>query len=434
MRARARSYRAAALVAAATLSFLAPPLDAYNQSGHMETVRLVVEKSLKPAIDAAGARMFPMQLSEQKLVEFCAQLPDLSQELDATRTYIAAVGQVSAPITWISWGWFNHPMNDDYRRMIAVQQLQHALTGGNTAAMRRVAASAVATLFAEAAKSDPDSDRTVALCALGLAFHLYGDSFAHTQMSWSKTDIPVSLYATGRGHAYDGHYPDYILCNYFSKSQSGDTDCHHSSVADSNGVRFGAWIAYWTRIEGVIIDVASPRTLLTAMQTDDVFAQSPADIMANVRRSVLLIANNTSNTEQATDIATGKALRNALDSSPNTSADSKNFDAALEALIEHSTGTLGHAPACRGILTNAASTLSLGDKVVHGSDNCAKVWDMYSKTVISLLQKCDSPGQKLDMPECNDGHSEDHNAVDSSWEKWLQSGDLNKFARLVQFK
>jgi len=72
--------------------------------------------------------------------------------------------------------------------------------------------------------------------------HLYGDSFAHQQMSDS-----TKMYPTGRGHAADMHYPDFPLCSGFAHNPTWQDHC-----APSKDGRFAQWIAYLQNIYLVV--------------------------------------------------------------------------------------------------------------------------------------------------------------------------------------
>jgi hypothetical protein len=90
--------------------------------------------------------------------------------------------------------------------MVAVQQLLHGITGGDSVAEQAVARETVRQLR-DKANTSPDLN---AKCALGLALHLYGDSFAHTEITWRQSARPEqgSMYPTGIGHGPEFNKPD----------------------------------------------------------------------------------------------------------------------------------------------------------------------------------------------------------------------------------
>jgi len=173
---------------------------AYEGAGHYYTIVLIMKDLLS------------QRLSEEQssLVAFCAQLPDIAEELDAIEVYKSAA---SNPIAWAAWGWNDKVLNRNIGQMIEVQQFLHGLTGGKSDEVRKVAEEIVKELSDKIPwKSGgiPSTGDTSSLCALGFALHLYGDSFAHRQL-----DKPESMYPTGRGHFGDGVRPDRPLFSSF---------------------------------------------------------------------------------------------------------------------------------------------------------------------------------------------------------------------------
>lgn len=179
---------------------------AYEVPGHYYTITLLMKNLL------------PLRLSEQQssLVAFCAQLPDIAEELDAVEVYKSAA---SNPIAWAAWGSRDKVWNKNVAQMVAVQQFLHGLTGGTTEGVQTVAREIIRELSYQIWQSDggPPSGNTSALCALGFAMHLYGDSFAHRQIN-----KPESMYPTGRGHAGHGHEPDRPLSSSFRTQDWGN--------------------------------------------------------------------------------------------------------------------------------------------------------------------------------------------------------------------
>jgi hypothetical protein len=186
------AQRVAATVVA-IIAIYASSAAAYEVAGHYYTMTLLMKELL------------PQQLQEKQssLVAFCAQLPDIAEELDALEVYKEAA---SNPIAWAAWGSNEKVWNKSVAQMIAVQQLLHGLTGGNAKELQAVARDLVKELSLNISSRPggaPPSAATSGLCALGFALHLYGDSFAHRQL-----DNQEFMYPTGRGHAGDGHKPD----------------------------------------------------------------------------------------------------------------------------------------------------------------------------------------------------------------------------------
>ena len=90
----------------------------YDTSGHYYTVALVT-KNLVPRISESDA----------SLIAFCAQLPDETEELDAVYVYRDLSVSPLSLARWLRAD--NATLHDStVGRMVAVQQLLHALTGG----------------------------------------------------------------------------------------------------------------------------------------------------------------------------------------------------------------------------------------------------------------------------------------------------------------
>ena len=86
------------LVIGASLKALSGSGLAYNESGHLESVRLLLRQE---------GPLQNLNAAEKSVVAACAQLPDLSRELDAIVTYRNAL--VDSPSSWPSWAWWNTP-------------------------------------------------------------------------------------------------------------------------------------------------------------------------------------------------------------------------------------------------------------------------------------------------------------------------------------
>jgi hypothetical protein len=215
-----------------TLACFGPAADvtAYQAAGHYYTIAALTHL-VAPAIKPADAH----------LIAFCAQLPDLSSDLDATAVYKSALWHT--PGAWLSWARSNKVESDWIRRMITVQQLLHGITGGTASEVQTVAINTLKALWKPIVlDQDPANKRAVSLCALGFAFHLYGDSFAHQMMGdHGKPDFE-NMYSTGMGHARDLYYPDLPLCAHFASAPRIFRHCD-----TGNGGRFDRWQTAWVK-------------------------------------------------------------------------------------------------------------------------------------------------------------------------------------------
>lgn len=216
----------------------AVPAAAFNDPGHMQSARLLVEALGEPALPA-----------QRKLVAACAQLPDLSQELDAAKTYAEAWSYSSWD--WFAWGTLDHLNNAALQRMFAVQQLLHGLTGGDPMALRSAALGTLRALQQDARLAPDGTGRLEAWCAFGLGLHLWGDAFAHTQVLWDGDDQATfnnqrpKMYPTGRGHGLsEGHFPDDLLCSYYTKPLDGFGAKCHQDWGDTPHTRQRQWLGY----------------------------------------------------------------------------------------------------------------------------------------------------------------------------------------------
>jgi hypothetical protein len=224
------------LLLVTTIGFLATAalaprsVSAYQEAGHYYTVALLAYRLIPPMTD-----------SDAHLIAFCAQLPDQSSDLDAVVVYETAL--THSPFSWLSWAATDAAGSVDVRRMITVQQLLHGLTGGSADAVQRVAVQTVRELrrkVSPAAEAGDAGQRGAALCALGLALHLFGDSFAHQVMGDPGTADPNRVYPTGRGHAWDLHSPDLPLCAGYA---AAPRTVNHCDTADAG--RFLRWHRAW---------------------------------------------------------------------------------------------------------------------------------------------------------------------------------------------
>lgn len=201
---------------------LSRPAQAYQQGGHLMTANIIMHN-----VQSSRSNVFELNDREATLVALCTQLPDQSVDLDAIKVYLRVVTNGSTswfdvnPNAWWKWGKSNDVSSDWTKRMVTVQQLLHGLTGGRSQAVRGIARQALEELSADAGRATPGPKQDAALCAMGFAMHLYGDSFAHSMMA-----DPDAMYPTGQGHAKDKTYPDMPLYNDLQ--------------------RFGMWEDYWS--------------------------------------------------------------------------------------------------------------------------------------------------------------------------------------------
>jgi hypothetical protein len=185
--ARARAALAAVLWLAAAL-----PADAYQRDEHYYSQRIALA-SLRPPLPGAD------------VVAFCGQLADEAPELNAIAVYERLMRH---PLDYASWTLRGSGPDATVGTMVTVQQLLHSLTGGSASAARSIATTTVKASFAaaERAESASPQERADALCALGFALHLYGDTFAHRRLKNQRR-----MYRTGIGHLFDASTPDFPL-------------------------------------------------------------------------------------------------------------------------------------------------------------------------------------------------------------------------------
>ena len=180
------------LMAAGFLVGYAAPAIAYLEDGHFYTSFVALTALQDPQFDPRS----------RQTIAFCAQLPDKAWELDATYAYQLLFGDDKW--NYLRWAVATSMDRATIRRMITVQQLLHALTGGKSEAVKKVALDTARTLRDVARASHDDCD----LCAYGFAIHLLGDAFAHRDLR----DETV-MYPTGVGHGPDLTLPDRPLYN-----------------------------------------------------------------------------------------------------------------------------------------------------------------------------------------------------------------------------
>jgi hypothetical protein len=181
------------------------------------------------AIYRAG-RLDQAVAEDYKRVEaFCAQLPDLAVELDATTQRIKVLESFGD----ITWGLLGRCGSAKSRHMVASQYHLHALTGTDSKRVRETAIGMLAALQAQFDQAGNDQARVNLACQRGFAAHLLGDTFAHARL-----DGPDQLYDTGLGHARDLVKPDYM---------------HTRRAMPVNAGGKNAWIE-WARMASQAVD------------------------------------------------------------------------------------------------------------------------------------------------------------------------------------
>jgi (2Fe-2S) ferredoxin len=128
------------------LCALAPSM-AYEDDGHFYTI--IASERLSNKLNAPH--------DEAALYSFCAQLPDLAKELDATTL---RYGVLLNP----SWAWRDE-CDDETLHMVTTQRIVHALTGSDAERVTRAAVAIVMRLRYENEKPDFNQNRA---CAVGL--------------------------------------------------------------------------------------------------------------------------------------------------------------------------------------------------------------------------------------------------------------------------
>jgi hypothetical protein len=182
--------RAAAAAALLVLA-AAAPASAYHREEHYYTVRLALA-DLRPRIDG------------DETAAMCAQLADEARELNAIEVYRALMRH---PVDYAAWSLGGGGSERVAGRMATIQTMLHGLTGGTSAGLRAVAVRTVSASRKRLSEPLAPQQRADALCALGFALHLYGDSYAHARIKNRER-----MYDTGIGHFFDASVPDFPLC------------------------------------------------------------------------------------------------------------------------------------------------------------------------------------------------------------------------------
>lgn len=218
MRRNAKSWisRVCAFVSLGCAAALPQSVNAYQDPGHYYTLVALFELAQHEPANFARYR---------RVIAFCAELPDLSTELDAftQRTLV-----LKSPWTW-GWGPFGLCTTKHATHMAMTHYYLHGLTGtaaptgGDQRSVRKAAENLIDT-FRDALSRAPNSGEKVnAACAMGFAAHLLADSFAHVQLHRGNI-----YYPTGIGHGLAVSYPDYVMTRAFSTAAvDSDNDWEH---------------------------------------------------------------------------------------------------------------------------------------------------------------------------------------------------------------
>lgn len=192
-RSRLQRWRARALPTALLAGLLAPAAG-FQTGGHYDTVRSV----LGSAITAPDDR--------QRIEAFCAELPDLSSELDAITQRVDVLLREPG----IGWGLQGRCAGPVSQHMVRSQFFLHALTGREVSQARASAGILIQRVNARIGQATQDRQPPRVLanlyCERGFALHLLADTYAHADLHH-----PGQLYRTGLGHFRDLAEPDYMM-------------------------------------------------------------------------------------------------------------------------------------------------------------------------------------------------------------------------------
>src|SRR5262249_39628664 len=159
--AAARSSSALRLLGAALLLALAlcgsRPALGFEQAGHYYTISLI-SSLIQP----------PLTAPQIRVVAFCAQLPDHTSDLAATRGYARIRKEWTSPGALVGWLRRDEVSSIWIQRMVTVQQLLHGLTGGSASAVQNVAGNTARKLRPQALAAG-DAAGVAPWCALGFA-------------------------------------------------------------------------------------------------------------------------------------------------------------------------------------------------------------------------------------------------------------------------
>jgi hypothetical protein len=181
----------------AALFIIIPPTDwAYDMAGHYYTHAAILSHAYTNSVD-------PFRLTES----FCAELPDLAYELDATVQRVRVLKD-----SQYQWGMIGRCTTRPCVHMVAVQFYLHGLTGTRPESVRSAATTMINILedrikqLRRLPGQKSQQEIINIWCMRGFAIHLLGDTYAHTMLGDTNT-----LYKLGLGHAKDKHEPDYVF-------------------------------------------------------------------------------------------------------------------------------------------------------------------------------------------------------------------------------
>ena len=404
----------------------AGPAAAFNDPGHLQSVRLVIEGLGEPKDPA-----------EKKLMAACAQLPDLSQELDAAKTYYEALS--TSWFDWARWGTSDRLNNAALQRMFAVQQLVHGLTGGDPMALRTAALGTLRGLLQQsrAQAPGPGPGRLEALCAVGLSLHLWGDAFAHTEVLWDGDDqasflkAKPKMYPTGRGHGLsDGHFPDDMLCSYYTKPLDGyGTLCNQDWMGEPHS-RQRQWAIYAMGTRQLVSGKARLDGYFGLVPPDDP-RYTPAGVkglLDALRQAAIKQAHGgiiDSASPDEIDMAVGRQLslyvNNELKLPPEARFDDdpKGKEFLDEITRISSLGLTDRARPCSEILDLIRSMKGIAALPGARDASCGRIWTVFAKVAIS---------QFVDALPSHPGASPVH----TDWESIYRPNDADKsYARPI---
>ncbi len=374
---------------------------AYDISGHYYTSMAVMEATL--AQD-------PQKLSSDKiaLIGFCAELPDEVHELDAATAYKDCSSHAANATSLL---FHFQTSSAGAGRVATVQQLLHGLTGGSAEAVRDAAYDVTVRLLETVTKQnnsggivDPDD-----LCALGFALHLLADSIAHVTFNYPASCAEAQMYPTGRGHALDVHYPDYVLYepagvianagrkiwyvvglqqifgalpSLNSTTMRSTDDCRVSGTS-----RLDQWKFFATYLEGLLLKYRVNATLLDSPQPilDPFVIQmsplSPADAARFYGQ-----------------LAKAQSVLNAkIDAVVRLSSEAGETDYGEERMQDKLPNSSSYRPERLGFFERepycddyVRKHVSLGDISRHMQPNCETTWQRYetvARQSVTLLEQ-----------------------------------------------
>ncbi len=409
--ARRRSILAAIMAFACT--GIGVDAQAYNEPGHLETVRLLV--------DRLPAEFYT--LDDKRVLVACSQMPDMVEGLDAARLYFKAFSNAS--FQWLRWAVADTLSTDALKRMFAVHHLLHGLTGGDSNDMHVVALALVGRLAVPRGRGSEGTDesRFESLCASGMSLHLLGDSLAHTQLAWDNDAHwqTMKMYPTGRGHGLsDQHLPDYILCSFLTKGGwAGKTSCNQDWSQDNLHERLARWQEFW----------AMGGALLTGRAvTPNPFKDAEIKELEQRLRSIRTgrTAGLENGYAERNDIGAGDAIVAFLSAhAPHDSV----LDDFTKTARSADAAVTDQRPRCNDVLATIAKFSENRVDATHQVPSCARVWKHYAQAAIPAFTAAVCKGKPA--------NSNAAGPVDSDWKGYYcESGadgrpEIERFGDLV---